>query len=151
MPKLEFNKLVRDKVPNKIIKNGEYAFTEILNDRDFELALNNKLLEELKEVINSDTKEDLTEELADLLEVMLAKASLYGISYDNIEDARNVKAQTKGAFNNKVFLKYTVDKNYIDLNKGCQTCVNDCCTLPLEEMNEDSKCCINYKNPLNKK
>ena len=46
-----FNKLVRDKIPKIIEDNGEYALTEILNDKSFENAIDNKLMEEVKEFI----------------------------------------------------------------------------------------------------
>ena len=150
MPKLIFNKLVRDGIIKKIENNAEYAFYKELDDKTFEIELNKKFKEELNEVLNCKNKEELKEELADLLEVMLTKASIYGISYDEIEDARKDKFQKRGGYNNKVFLLYTVDKNYVDLNKGCETCSNKDCVILSDEINSGGKYCINYKNPLNK-
>lgn len=111
-----FNKLVRDKIPDKIEKNGEYALIETLNDNDFENALDNKLLEEVKEVIVSRTPDEIKEELADLLEVMLKKAEVNNISFNDIEDARKQKKEAKGGFDTKTFLIKTVDQSDADKN-----------------------------------
>ena len=153
MEKLIFNKLVRDKMPKKIENNGEYVLTEELNEEDFEAALNKKLLEEVEEVINAKTSWELTEEIADLLEVALAKARLHGIVYSDIEDARIIKLQQKGGFNDRVFLIHTVDREYADANVGCLTCANENCEVPLAKRHgyEDNGkpkgyYCIRYKS-----
>lgn len=99
-----FNKLVRDKIPEKIEKNGEYALTKTLDDKEFETALNEKLIEEANEVINAKTKEDITEELADLLEVMLAKLKLINSNIEEIEKIATRKRNKRGAFDKKIFL-----------------------------------------------
>ena len=53
-----FNKLVRDKIPEIIEENDEYSLTRILNDKEYEKALYDKLLEEANEVINANKKEE---------------------------------------------------------------------------------------------
>ena len=60
--KKEFNKLVRDKIPEIIEENDEYSLTRTLNDKEYEKALYDKLLEEANEVINANKKEE-TEEI----------------------------------------------------------------------------------------
>ena len=104
-----FNKLVRDKIQKIIESNGEHALTEILNNASFEDEINNKLLEEVKEVIESKTKEELKEELADLLEVILKKAEINNIKFSEIEEVRIKKKDKKGGFDNKIFLVETKD------------------------------------------
>lgn len=104
-----FNKLVRDKIPKIIESNGEHALTEILDNESFENEINNKLLEEVKEVIESKTKEELKEELADLLEVILKKAEINNIKFSEIEEVRIKKKDKKGGFDNKIFLVETKD------------------------------------------
>ena len=44
--KKEFNKLVRDKISEIIEENDEYSLTRTLNDKEYEKALYDKLLEE---------------------------------------------------------------------------------------------------------
>lgn len=152
MPKLIFNKLVRDGIINKIEKNNEYATFEKLDEKAFKAVLDKKLLEELSEVLKANDKEQLTEELGDLFEVILTKASLYGITYDDIEQARIQKLEKYGGFNNRTFLIHTVDKEYVDANKGCETCVNKNCVMPEDEMEVESSgiLCVNYESPIKK-
>ena len=84
----EFNKLVRDNIKDIIEKNGEITYTKVLDDEEYKKELNKKLLEEASEVINSKTKDELIEELADLSEVILAIAKSNDIIYEDIEKTR---------------------------------------------------------------
>lgn len=71
--------------------------------------MNNKLLEEVKEVIESSSPNEIKEELADLLEVMLKKAEINNIFFTDIEKTRIQKKETKGGFDTKTFLIETSD------------------------------------------
>lgn len=153
----EHNKLVRDKIPEIIERNGEYALTRILTDKEFDDALSEKLLEEATEIINASEKEEIIEELADLLEVIHAKAKANGIRFLDIELARQRKKSSKGGFEGKVFLIQTDDKKYFDKNSGCHNCNNAECDYPMSE-DEDymlgkraGHYCISYKSPYDKK
>lgn len=95
-----FNKLVRDKIPQKIQDNGEVAITETLDDERFLEELHKKLFEEAKEFV----EEDSVEELADLMEVIYAIARLRGIDLEVVEQVRQEKAQKRGAFEKRIFL-----------------------------------------------
>lgn len=146
-----FNKLVRDKIPLKIEKNGEYSITKTLNDQEFEKAINDKLKEEALEVVLADNKDEVAEELADLLEVMLKKAEINNITLDEIEKLRKRKMDKRGGFDKKIFLIKTYDQKYVDKNRGCITCDNDECPFPLNEkadLEDDGKpagyYCIDY-------
>ena len=55
------NKLVRDKIPEIIIKDNRKPYVRVLNDEEYKKALEDKLLEECKEVINSNGKERIEE------------------------------------------------------------------------------------------
>lgn len=98
-----FNKLVRDKIPEIIEANGESAEIEILDDQRFLQELHKKLFEEANEFV----EEDSVEELADLMEVIYAIARLRGIDLEEVEKIRKEKAQKRGAFDKKIFLKET--------------------------------------------
>lgn len=135
MGKQEFNKLVRDKEPEIIERNKKYSLTKALYDEEFLTALNEKLIEEANEVINAKTKGEITEELADLLEVMLAKANIKYITLEDILKAREEKKAKKGGFDDKIFLINTIDQKYIDENKGCLLCANGSCKIPYKEKN----------------
>lgn len=102
-----FNKLVRDKIPEKIEKNGEVAEIEILNRSDYIKMLDLKLFEECHEIYSAENNLLKAEELADLLEVIYAIADTIYISIEKLEEIRIKKQQEKGAFKEKILLKKT--------------------------------------------
>ncbi len=104
-----FNKLVRDKIPDKIKGNGETCNIRILDKEEYLEALNTKIQEELKEYLESGE----VEELADLEEVLRAILDAKGVSYDQFENIRLNKVEKRGAFKQRIFLESTdeVDKD----------------------------------------
>lgn len=133
MKKVVYNKLVRDNIPKIIEEKGEYVVTRILSKEDLDAALDAILLEESTEIINVLEKDVLTEKLGDLLQVIYSKASINGIRFIDVELSRQRKKALKGSFDGGVFLEYTVDQEYVDANKGCQTCINGTCKVPNDE------------------
>lgn len=101
-----YNKLVRDKIPAIIIADGKQCHTKILNDADYATKLNEKLLEECSEYLESNNPE----ELADILEVVYAIASLQGITADELEKERHNKAKRRGGFEKRILLKEVVEE-----------------------------------------
>jgi|GEM_PF-2949555 len=76
---LEFNKLVRDKIPEKILSHGESVKTIKLEGEALELSIKKKIIEEAFEVQAAETQEDITEELADMIEIITAYCALLNI------------------------------------------------------------------------
>lgn len=105
-----FNKLVRDKIPNKIESNGEVAITRFLSDDEYKNELYKKLLEESHEVINSQGGEDTLEELADVLEVLKAIAELNDKKLDDVVEVAKQKRLKRGGFEKRIFLEKTYKK-----------------------------------------
>lgn len=106
-----FNKLVRDKIPQIIVSQGNIPDTEILDSALYSRHLNLKLLEECKEVIEAESKESKIEELADLLEVIHGIINDIGTSIDEVEKVRLDKKEKRGGFDNKIFLKKIIFPN----------------------------------------
>ena len=96
-----YNKLVRDNIPEIMIKNGAKPVTRILTDEEYLIELNKKLLEEVKEYLESES----IEEIADIEEVLLAILNVKEITRDEIEEVRKTKALKRGTFNKKIFLE----------------------------------------------
>ena len=71
--------------------------------------LDKKLFEEAHEFI----EEHSVEELADLMEVINAIIKLKNISLENVEEARRIKNDKKGKFENKVYL-IDVEQKFVD-------------------------------------
>lgn len=102
-----FNKLVRDKIPEIILKNGCTPEIEILDNQEYLHHLDEKLMEECNEVICAKNAKDKAEELADVLEVMYATAISFKIPFEEIEKVRLDKKEKRGGFDSKIFLKST--------------------------------------------
>ena len=101
MEVITYNKLVRDRIPEIIEKDGKTCETEVLSDDDYLVMLDAKLDEELAEYHQDKN----IEELADLMEVIYAVAEARGYSIEQLESVRKEKAEKRGAFKEKVFLK----------------------------------------------
>ena len=98
----EYNKLVRDKIPEIMIGKGCKPVTRILNNEEYILELNKKLLEEVNEYLESGE----VLELADITEVLLAILKVKGLSFKEFERIRLDKVDKRGAFDEKIFLEY---------------------------------------------
>jgi predicted house-cleaning noncanonical NTP pyrophosphatase (MazG superfamily) len=97
---IQYNKLVRDKIPDIISSNGEEPITRILNDEEHKEMLDKKLLEEVKEYLESGE----VEELADILEVIRGICTIKKMSFDYVLKLMELKKEKRGGFDNKVFL-----------------------------------------------
>lgn len=95
-----YYKLVRDKIPQIIEKDGKRALIEVLDDESFETFLERKLDEEVKEYHESKD----AEELADILEVLITLAKLKGLTFADLMDLQTKKAVKKGGFSKKILL-----------------------------------------------
>lgn len=91
-------KLVRDKIPQIINTNNGKCQVKILNNAEYKQALKVKLREEAQEVFETDNKQDLVEEIADVYEVIEAIIQANNLSLDEINAIKKNKAQIKGKF-----------------------------------------------------
>lgn len=96
----EFNKLVRDRIPEIIASNGETAITKVLTREQFKTSINKKLVEEVQEFLSSGS----VEELVDIFQVILAILEEQGIPFEEFDAMRKQKAFANGEFKKKVFL-----------------------------------------------
>ncbi len=104
-----YNKLVRDNIPNIINSKNKIPVYYTLNEDQYWEALINKDMEELEEVKKALSKEEIKEELADKLEVLIAMAKHNGFSLEEIIVTANSKRKERGSFNNKIFLKKVIE------------------------------------------
>lgn len=102
MPK--YNKLVRDLIPNIIETSGKKCEYKILDDEEYAVKLEEKLLEECNECINALTYHEFVNEVADILEVIHAICELNDIDMEEIEKTRKKKAGERGSFKDKILL-----------------------------------------------
>lgn len=98
---IQYNKLVRDRIPEIIEAQGKTCLCETMEDAEYLRMLDEKLNEELAEY----QADKSLEELADLMEVVRAVAEARGSSIDEIERIRAEKAAKRGGFAKKLLLK----------------------------------------------
>ena len=96
----QYNKLVRDRIPEIIEASGKRCVWSTLSDEEYLAKLDEKLNEELAEYQESKSME----ELADLLEVVRAVAAARGSSMEEVETIRRDKAVKRGGFEKKILL-----------------------------------------------
>lgn len=100
------NKLVRDKIPERIEKAGKTCKIEILMDKQYIKLLNEKLFEEVNEYLNSGT----VEELADMGEVMHAILEYKKVSIEEFQKIRLKKQESHGGFKKRILLKEVIEE-----------------------------------------
>ncbi len=100
MEKKVYNKLVRDKIPQIIEADGKQCNIRILSDEEYIEMIDAKLDEELVEY----HKDQNIEELADLMEVVIAAAKARGYTVEELENVRIQKAVKRGGFDEKILL-----------------------------------------------
>lgn len=96
-----YDKLVRDKIPEIIMKSGKTCLVEVLDNDKYVDLLDKKLFEEMLEYHQDKS----VEELADIVEVIYAIAKSRGLSVEEFEKIRNKKADERGGFDKKILLK----------------------------------------------
>ncbi len=103
MKRFKVDKLIRDRIPEITLIDGVVTFTRELEPDEYIKRLNDKLIEESKEVTQAKDKMEIAEELADVLEVIQAISIANNLSFQDIENARLKKRATKGGFDKRVY------------------------------------------------
>lgn len=108
MKTYKFDKMIRDDLLQRMHDKGIIVHLKSINDENIIDYYKAKLVEESKEVQNSDDRQELIEELADLTEVIAALMVKLGINAEEVEYARVAKKEAKGGFSKAVVVD-TVD------------------------------------------
>ncbi len=103
MERIYHQKLVRDKIPEVIKKAGNQYEVRVMEEAEFEMELRKKILEEVKELMESSV-EDLEEEMADVLELLQSLASHYEVDFKLVEEKQKKKREKRGGFKKRLFL-----------------------------------------------
>lgn len=92
-------KLVRDKIPEIILADGKKPITRILDAEEYLEELDKKLNEEIAEY----QADKSIEEMADVLEVLLAICEARGHSIEELMAIRLAKREKRGGFEKRIF------------------------------------------------
>ena len=96
-----YNKLVRDLIPEVIKADGKACEIEIAKDEEKTDLLEAKLMEEVNEYLQDKN----LEELADVMEVLFGLAHNLGYSEEDLINKRNEKLKARGGFKEGIVLK----------------------------------------------
>ncbi|MEM4605659.1 MAG: nucleoside triphosphate pyrophosphohydrolase [Candidatus Pacearchaeota archaeon] len=94
-------KLVRDKVPEIIEKEGKKAVFRKANDGEYWTMLKVKLREEVEDFLANPIEEGLV----DIYEVMNAIYDFMNVKKENLKELAEKKREEKGSFKERVVLK----------------------------------------------
>lgn len=106
LKRFKVDKLIRDHLPDIMRSKGIIVCERVMDEEEFIAKLKDKMFEEAKEVQLAKDKNELTEELADLLEVIYALCKAEGLCFQEIEKARIAKQKSKGSFDKKIYNAY---------------------------------------------
>lgn len=97
-------KLIRNNIAKIVLKNeGKSLDIRIASEQEALSMLKIKLVEEANEVLNSNTRDNFIEELADVLEVLKELISRNNI-VEEVFEKRESKFKEKGGFDKNIVL-----------------------------------------------
>ena len=106
MTDMKYDKLVRDRIPESILKKGSTPVTHIaVDDAEYWRKLKEKLQEEVAEFL---AEMNLEEELADVLEVIDAICVFKGIDRAALASVQTKKREERGGFGGRIILDETI-------------------------------------------
>jgi len=97
---LDYDKLVRDRIPEIIESSGKRAVTRVAEGAEYLHYLRRKLSEEVDEYMASED----AEELADILEVVSALGRQAGVPLSRLIEIADDKRQARGGFDSRILL-----------------------------------------------
>jgi len=86
--------------------HGSRIHWRYLDDRAFIDALRSKIVEEAEEVANAQDRQELINELADLVEVIDALKDMHKIAHTDIMAAKDAKFKERGGFSGRKFVDF---------------------------------------------
>ncbi|WP_115864895.1 nucleoside triphosphate pyrophosphohydrolase [Halorussus litoreus] len=97
----EYDKLVRDRIPEIVRENGETPVTHVAEGAEYRERLREKLCEEAAEFRESGDPE----ELADVVAVVAAIRDAEGLDRSAVEALREEKTDERGGFEEGIVLE----------------------------------------------
>lgn len=105
MIKFLLEKLGRDKGLEGFKSQNIKPIYKFLNGNELQEALKYKLIEEVQEVYEAQSNEEIVAELADILEVINGLCKAYNISFKEIEHVQKEKYIERGGFETGLYIK----------------------------------------------
>jgi len=112
MEKVFYNKLIRDKIPDRMSERGQAFEIRELDDLEFEKELIRKVEEEASGLQAVDTREELIGEMADVMDVIEEIKKLKNISDKELRLEQIKNDERRGGFDKKIYLVWSEKSDY---------------------------------------
>lgn len=112
MKKIYYHKLIRDRIPLVMKKNGAAFKLKVLQQSAFKKELLKKVGEEASSLPHLKKKLDIVDELADTLDVIREIQRVFKISDSEIRSAQKSAMKRKGGFKKRLYLYWSQDTGY---------------------------------------
>ena len=99
-----YNKLVRDRIPEVIESQGGSCQCRVLAKDEYVQALKAKLVEEAQELLDTDDRQSLLRELADVMEVVDSLLKATGLTISALREEQRRKREERGGFERRLSL-----------------------------------------------
>ena len=106
MTRTQYNKLIRDLIPEIIAADNCTAKISELSGAQFSLALKQKVVEEAMELLKAETRDDILSEISDIQELIDTILSDKNIPKEELIISQDNKKNKRGSFDKKLFLEY---------------------------------------------
>ncbi len=116
--RIYYNKLVWDNVPDIIRAKGKDCEVRVLTDEEFEIELLKKVEEEASALPETMSRQELIDELADIVTVLEYIKARRTITELEIADALERHVHKRGRFEKKLFLVWSSDSEYVTNEKA---------------------------------
>src|SRR3989339_973181 len=110
--RIYYNKLVWDNVPDLIKEKGKECEVRVLDDEEFEIELMKKVEEEASALPETASRQELIDELADVVTCVEYIKTIKKITELELADALERHSRRKGRFENKYYLVWSSDSSY---------------------------------------
>lgn len=110
--KIYYNKLIRDKIPERIKEAGGDYLCRKLNKKEFVLELAKKIGEESDGLVNAKNRKGFIEELGDVIDVIEELKKAVKVKPSEISKVRKNAQMKKGGFDKRLFLVWSSDTGY---------------------------------------
>lgn len=101
---IKYSKLIRDKIPEIIRKDGWIPKMRILNKKEYLKELKKKILEEARELVKAKNKKEIINEIVDIQELIDIIISELGLTKSQIKKQQKIKNKKRGGFKKRLFL-----------------------------------------------
>lgn len=113
MARVYYNKLVRDRIKEKIESKGEQcSVREITDVAEFEQELLKKIVEEAHALAHVRDRDEFLQEYADLMVVLDALTASLEISEAELNVAMKENVERKGLYKRRHYLHWSDDGSY---------------------------------------